>query len=85
MLSVAVNRRHYGAGKLVRLTAPGGLGATGGAVIGGVSYGQEGVQPLGAPLGERIESRVDGVTGNAVYQVYLPPGSAALLILTPGG
>ncbi len=82
LLTATLNRSHYGAAKLLRLTAPEGLSSTGGAVLGGVSYGEEGVEPLGTVEGEKIEWRLDGA-GGSVYEVFMPPASAALLVLTP--
>lgn len=43
-VTVKFNRRSLGGGNLLRLDAPNGLWATGGARIAGVSYGYEGVQ-----------------------------------------
>lgn len=82
VLTVRANRRDYGAGKLVRLTAPAGLAATGGARLGGVAYREEGSDMLGSARTERIDVALDS-GGNSVLSVFMPPGSAALLTIPP--
>ncbi|KIY98881.1 hypothetical protein MNEG_9078 [Monoraphidium neglectum] len=81
-LAVSINRGSLGGGKLLRLRAPGGLFASGGVQIARVSYGWESTETVGTPAGERLRGKIDAA-GNTVFDVRMPPGSAALLIVAP--
>lgn len=39
-------------------------------------------QTVGTPAGERLRGKIDAA-GNTVFDVRMPPGSAALLIVAP--
>jgi hypothetical protein len=44
------------------------------------SYRPEGISTAGIPSGELLEKTLDA-GGNSVYEVYMPPASAALMIV----
>jgi hypothetical protein len=70
-VSIRVDRGGWGAGKLLRLRAPGGIGATVGVAIANVTYGREGIDVSrgrgGArrrgELGQRAGGRAQGRGG----------------------
>ena len=67
----------FGAGTVLRLTAP-GPGATSGITLGG-----RGVSPTGTWSPSAALPRVSGEPGS--LELYMPPGSAALVTLQPTG
>ncbi|GBF89859.1 hypothetical protein Rsub_02563 [Raphidocelis subcapitata] len=80
VLFLSANRGHFGPATLLRLTAPGGLSATRNITLGGVAYSPEGISTAGTPRGELLEKALDA-NGNSAYEVYMPPASAALMIV----
>jgi hypothetical protein len=62
-----------------RLLAP-TLSAKQGISLGGITYG-DGAAQRGSPVAERVEAKAAAGGGGLEMQLYMPPGSAALVTL----
>ncbi len=84
-LSVVGGAGAYGDGNVTRLVASGPrpLQARYGISLAGRSYAMQGDTLTGAPAYEMLPSIPAPGGGAPTYKLYMPPGSAALVVLPP--